>query len=417
MVAPGTKEAAREIVVYSFDLIFCGWRQDQDRASHTGAMRVATWNTFLAPGMADRPARLPLVLQTLTRLARNHQVDVLALQELHGYRCGTMTSRAAGWIQQWLPAWCARAVSERVRTILAIMSSWLEGLLCCCPSSRRAEPVLAPYRNAVLAHCRKLGWVHQHVPTPQGARAGAMDCGVVLVARAPLEARCSHALPGDAVHTPGAIGASVAGVRVWAVHLLPRLPWTRGEYYAVHALNALCGIDARARAEDNVRELARACLASTMHEPTIVMGDMNAPVAAVRAHWASLLPSLALLSTDDNTLCPCEPEAPLCIDHIWGSRVLLARRHRRDDDNNAMPRLDGVPPLATSLGSDHWPVMAMDLHALHDYSSMSAMLLSTEQVHPTAKINRQMDVKADDDDDDHDCSIDAGRRSAGDDLV
>ena len=115
-------------------------------------MRVATWNTFLAPGMADRPARLPLVLQTLTRLARHHQIDVLALQELHGYRCGSLTARAAAWVERWLPAWCARAVSERVRTILAIVSSGVEGFLC-CSSARRAEPVLAPYRDAVLAHC------------------------------------------------------------------------------------------------------------------------------------------------------------------------------------------------------------------------------------------------------------------------
>ena len=326
-------------------------------------MKVATWNTFLAPGMVDRPLRLPRVLSTLTQLARDHKVDVLALQELHGYRRGPLTTWWASWASwagRWVPPGLLRLVSERAVEIGAVLCSLLEGRC-----GARADDVHAPYRDAVLAHCRTLGWVHQHVPLPSRARAGTMDCGVVLLSSSPLEDCQYRVLQGDMVHTPGAVGARVGGVRVWAVHLLPRLPPTIWEYRAVRRLNALCGIDTVKRANDNLRQITE-CLAA---EPTLVLGDTNAPVATVQSQWRATV--LRLLSPDANTLCPSEPEAPLCIDQVWGHRVSTHAAGRV---------LRGQTPLVESMGSDHAPVI-VEVHALHEFSS-------TEQVHPTAKINQ-----------------------------
>jgi endonuclease/exonuclease/phosphatase family metal-dependent hydrolase len=286
-------------------------------------MRVGTWNVFLAPLMPERHARLPRVLQTLTQLVDEHHVELLVLQELHGYCCGPWAAR----LRRWLP-------TGRLADLLAILCSQLEGW---CGAE---APVHAPFRHAVVAHAATLGLVHVATAPPATKRAGVMDCGVVVLSKHPLGPSRTVHMQGDMIHTPGVVTTTVRNLRVWGCHLLPRLPPTRWEYRLVRFFHTLCGVNADAIGNQNVQQLR-----AELRAPALVLGDMNAKVQTV----ADQCPELRLLTPDENTLCPLEPEGPTCLDHIWGLGLT--------GTSGFVVRAPGAGLLADRLGADHFPVV------------------------------------------------------------
>ena len=215
-------------------------------------MRVA-WNTFLAPLMPRRAARLPRVLQTLTELIEKQEIDVLALQELHGYMrgpIGTWLGAAwdgvPAWLERWLGPGAAHAL-QIVSELLAMAEGWL------WPRAYHA-----PYRHAVVQHCVARGLAYATpiaspcagpggVPTEPGLG----DHGVVILSRWPLTHIMSYYLPTDIIHRPGAVCATTRNektgevLRVWSAHLLPQLPDAKATYRAARA-NRLAGARAAA---------------------------------------------------------------------------------------------------------------------------------------------------------------------------
>ena len=335
-------------------------------------MRVATWNTFLAPLMPRRAARLPRVLQTLTELIEKQEIDVLALQELHGYMrgpIGTWLGAAwdgvPAWLERWLGPGAAHAL-QIVSELLAMAEGWL------WPRAYHA-----PYRHAVVQHCVARGLAYATpiaspcagpggVPTEPGLG----DHGVVILSRWPLTHIMSYYLPTDIIHRPGAVCATTRNektgevLRVWSAHLLPQLPDAKATYRAVHALNRLAGVRVPQQARANLQQLRQWLDAGAGEEEdkkktTIVaMGDFNTDVAAVRS---ALPPGMVLYSPEQNTLCMHEVEAPACLDHIW-----VWARGRGDDDKPPTTAAaavhaqaaDTARPLWESTGSDHYPVWA-----------------------------------------------------------
>lgn len=287
-------------------------------------MRIATWNVYLAPLMPRRQERLPLVLQTLTQLVQRHGAEVVVLQELHGYRCGPV----AAWLQRWLPP-------GRITDLLSIVCSRLEGWC------GKTAPVQAPYREAVVAHAATLGLGHVVTTEPPAQHAGVMDCGVVVLASSPLSNVQTVAMASDGIHTPGCVGAQVGHLTVWGCHLLPRLPPTRWEYRLVRALHAVWGIDANAIGNQNVQQLRR-----QLRPPALIVGDMNTTTAVV----GEQCPELHLLTPNENTLCPLEPEGPTCLDHGWGLGLGVG-------SSGYVIKADGAGLLADRIGADHYPVV------------------------------------------------------------
>ena len=331
-------------------------------------MRVATWNTFLAPLMPRRAARLPRVLQTLSDLIENEKIDVLALQELHGYMRGPIGTWLAGaWdgvparLERWLGPGAAHAL-QIISELLAMAEGWL------WPRAYHA-----PYRSAVVAHCVARGLAYatpvaspRPAPGDVTAGPGLGDHGVVILSRWPLTQVVSYHLPTDMIHRPGAVCATTCNeetgdvLRVWSAHLLPQLPDAKATYRAVHAINRLAGVRVPQQARANLQQLrqwldADADASTDKKRATVLaMGDFNTDVAAVRD---ALPPGMALYSPDQNTICTHEVEAPVCLDHIW----VWSR-----GDGAATPRAaavharaaDTARPLWESTGSDHYPVWA-----------------------------------------------------------
>lgn len=286
-------------------------------------MRVGTWNVFLAPLMPQRRERLPLVLQTLTQLVEERGVELLVLQELHGYRCGPV----AAWLQGWLPP-------GRLTDLLGIVCSRLEGW---CGAE---APLHAPFRDAVVERAVRLGLTHVALSRPASTRSGTLDCGVVLLSKHPLDSARTVPMPGDMIHTPGVVTATVQHLTVWGCHLLPRLPPTRWEYCLVRWLNALFGISTETVGNRNLQQLR-----DQLRAPSLVLGDMNAKVQIVADQW----PELRLLTPDENTLCPLEPEGSACLDHGWGLGLT--------GQNGCVVSAPGPGLLADRIGSDHYPVV------------------------------------------------------------
>lgn len=294
-------------------------------------MRVGTWNVFLAPLMPDRHARLPRVLQTVRRLVQDRGIELLVLQELHGYRRGQWAARLC----RWLPP-------GRWTDLLAILCSRLEGW---CGAE---TPVHAPFRDAVVARAVQLGLTHVALPRPASTRAGTLDCGVVLLSKYPLESARTVPMAGDMIHTPGVVTATVQHLTVWGCHLLPRLPPTRWEYRLVRWLNALFGILTETVGNRNLQQLR-----DQLRPPALVLGDMNAKVQIVADQW----PELTLLTPDQNTLCPLEPEGSACLDQIWGLGLT--------GQNGCVVPAPGSGLLADRLGADHFPVAAVVYFSAH----------------------------------------------------
>ena len=320
-------------------------------------MRVLTWNTYLAPFMPDREERLPRVLRTLTALVEDGGADVVALQELHGYMLGPVGTwlrgwRApqprGGWVRRWLGGGAPAHALQIMGELLAVLEGWV------WPRAYHA-----PYRRAVVRHCVALGLGYATpIATQDTGQLG--DHGVVLVSRWPLRHVVSHTMPQDTIHRPGVVCATVRGRRLWAMHLLPRLPVDSPHftYRAVHALNRLAGVSGAQLARANLQQLRQWLEAEEEEEQggaaaaaPVLLGDFNAPVAVVQ----EALPRAALLSQDTNTLCPHDIEAPICLDQVW--------RYGGGGDAGgqtsagvACIQKEQVGSLAHAIGSDHYPV-------------------------------------------------------------
>ena len=319
-------------------------------------MRVLTWNTYLAPFMPDRKERLPRVLRTITGMVEDG-ADVLALQELHGYMRGPIGTWLRHWnVPTWVRRWLGDAPAHALQIIgefLAILEGWA------WPSSYHA-----PYRHAVVRHCVAQGLAYA---TPIATRATGRlelgDHGVLLVSRWPLHDIVAHDMPQDTIHRPGMVCATVRGHRLWAVHLLPRLPAGAPHvtYRIVHALNRLAGVRGAQLARANLQQL-RQWLDAEENEKEdndlvqVLLGDFNANVDTVQA----ALPRAVLCSPNINTLCTHDIEAPSCLDQVWlyGDK---AQEQRASVLSSSVERYDGNVslPLHHTIGSDHYPVRVL----------------------------------------------------------